>query len=240
MIWIWSLLATVSAAVTVDDIVGTWTTKSQQVLTGPGFYDPLNDRLIEPDLTGISYSFDADGNYEEAFYRALANREWIRSMIYTELTDEATDPECPSGIMQWQHGSYKLSANGSLALHPIAVDGRQLLSEPCRQDFGAYTRYNNTEHFKEISVSIDKYHRAQRLDLIKSNGEKIQPMYLAYRPPKMLPTHTLNPVPTSKKKRDLSGAGIHQAIREELINPDRWWWFGVMMTSLGGIAFFFS
>lgn len=35
MIWIWSLLATVSAAVTIDDLVGTWTTKSQQVLTGP-------------------------------------------------------------------------------------------------------------------------------------------------------------------------------------------------------------
>jgi hypothetical protein len=34
-IWIWSLLATVSAAVSVDDLVGTWTTKSQQVLTGP-------------------------------------------------------------------------------------------------------------------------------------------------------------------------------------------------------------
>lgn len=56
----------------------------------------------------------------------------------------------------------------------------------------------------------------------------------------MLPTNTLNPVPTSKKKRDMSGTGIRLAIREELINPDRWWWFGVMMTSLGGIAFFFS
>lgn len=100
MIWIWSLLATVSAAVSVEELVGTWTTKSQQVLTGPvsitqnkhtdtkltgqGFYDPLNDRLIEPDRTGISYSFDADGNYEEAFYRALANRKWIRSTIYTQ------------------------------------------------------------------------------------------------------------------------------------------------------------
>ncbi|KAJ6127577.1 hypothetical protein N7523_003189 [Penicillium sp. IBT 18751x] len=225
MIWIWTLLATVSAATSVDQLVGTWTTKSQQVLTGPGFYDPLNDRLIEPDRTGISYSFDADGNYEEAFYRALAN---------------PTDPECPGGIQQWQHGTYMLSADGSLILHPIAVDGRQLLSEPCRKDSGAYTRYNNTEHFKGFAVSIDKFSKVERLDLTMVTGEKIQPLYLAYRPPKMLPTNTLNPVPTGKKKRDLSGTGIHLAIKEELINPDRWWWFGVIMTSLGGMAFFLS
>lgn len=40
-----------------------------------GFYDPLHDKLLEPNLTGISYSFDADGHYEEAYYRAIANRQ---------------------------------------------------------------------------------------------------------------------------------------------------------------------
>jgi hypothetical protein len=39
-----------------------------------GFYDPVADKLIEPDLAGISYSFTADGFYEEAYYRALPNR----------------------------------------------------------------------------------------------------------------------------------------------------------------------
>lgn len=69
----------------------------------------------------------------------------------------------------------------------------------------------------------------------------MHPMYLAYKPPKMLPTTTLNPMPTgSHQKRDMSGSGVHLVIREELVNPDRWWWFGVMMTSLGGLAFFFS
>lgn len=57
----------------------------------------------------------------------------------------------------------------------------------------------------------------------------------------MLPTTTLNPMPTgSHKKRDLSGTGFHLVTKEGLINPDRWWWFGVMLTSLGGVAFFFS
>lgn len=63
----------------------------------------------------------------------------------------------------------------------------------------------------------------------------------------MLPTNTLNPMPTAdskekskSKKRDLSSPDLHLVIKEELINPDRWWWFGVLATSLGGAAFFFS
>lgn len=50
--------------------------------------------------------------------------------------------------MQWQHGQYVVTPEGVLILHPIAVDGRQLLSEPCRKSVGSYTRYNTTEYFK--------------------------------------------------------------------------------------------
>lgn len=40
MIWIWGLFATVAAA-SVEDLVGTWTTKSREVITGPVcFFDP--------------------------------------------------------------------------------------------------------------------------------------------------------------------------------------------------------
>jgi hypothetical protein len=39
-----------------------------------GFYDPVNEKMFEPSLTGISYSFTDDGHYEEAYYRAIANR----------------------------------------------------------------------------------------------------------------------------------------------------------------------
>lgn len=54
--------------------------------------------------------------------------------------------------MQWQHGSYAVFANGSLTLTPIAVDGRQLLSDPCRKDIAEYTRFNTTERFKVNTV----------------------------------------------------------------------------------------
>lgn len=89
--------------------------------------------MIEPERTGISYSFTSDGHYEEAYYRAIAN---------------PTNPACPGGIMQWQHGTWVMNANNSLSLTPIAVDGRQLLSEPCNYKNSIYTRYNQSELLK--------------------------------------------------------------------------------------------
>lgn len=50
--------------------------------------------------------------------------------------------------MQWQHGTYTAQSDGSLVLTPIAVDGRQLVSDPCATPLTSYTRYNQTEEFK--------------------------------------------------------------------------------------------
>lgn len=115
------------------NLIGTWVSKSNKTVTGPGFYNPLKDEFIEPDKPGISYSFTGDGWYEVAYYRAIAN---------------PVNPACPSGILQWQHGNWVMNANGSLSLTPITVDGRQLLSEPCNYDNGIYTRYNQSEYMK--------------------------------------------------------------------------------------------
>lgn len=105
---------------------------TNQVLS-QGFYDPINDDLIEPDHTGISYSFTSDGYFEEAYYRAIAN---------------PSSPNCPSAIMQWQHGTWAFNADGSLQLSPLEVDGRQLTSQPCIYESSIYVRYNQSEHFK--------------------------------------------------------------------------------------------
>ena len=68
--------AAAQATIAIDPkLVGTWTTSSKQVVTGPGFYDPVQDKMTEPSLPGISYSFTQDGWYEEAYYRAIPNRE---------------------------------------------------------------------------------------------------------------------------------------------------------------------
>jgi hypothetical protein len=93
-----ALLASASLAVaqSVSDpnLTGTWSTKSNSTFTGSvgllpivacwcrelmctqGFYNPTADKFTEPKHTGISYSFTADGFYEEAYYRAIANRRY--------------------------------------------------------------------------------------------------------------------------------------------------------------------
>ncbi|OJJ42699.1 hypothetical protein ASPZODRAFT_1290455 [Penicilliopsis zonata CBS 506.65] len=246
------------ASSNASDLVGTWSTKTRKVITGPvgdhdplavivrvhsdylqTFYDPVNDTLLEPSLTGYSYSFTSDGHYEEAYYRAIPN---------------PADPACPKGIMQWQHGTYTVSSDNELKLTPIAVDGRQLLSEPCSYDVGIYTRYNETETFPGFKVYTDPYHGVKRLDLTSFDGSLLHPMYLVYKPPEMLPTSTLNPTVTetvsAKRKRDLFTTDEEReervvgspygtlAVRKRTVEPasaDRWWWFGVVLTSAGGV-----
>ena len=77
-------------------------------------------------------------------------------------------------------------------------------------------------------------------------------MYLAYRPPQMLPTTTLNPTATAsaagksnKVKRGLSqGVPINWkasgkgSYAHETMNPDRWWWMGLTFTGVGGLLYF--
>ena len=77
------------------------------------------------------------------------------------------------------------------------MDGRQLLSDPCNGANAVYTRYHQAELFKSYQVLTDAYSKAQRLNLFAFDGSPINPMYLAYQPPQMLPTVTLNPTATS-------------------------------------------
>lgn len=49
--------------------------------------------------------------------------------------------------MQFQHGQFTKAANGSLLLNPFAVDGRQLVSSPCKYKNSLYTRYTQPELF---------------------------------------------------------------------------------------------
>lgn len=173
--------------------------------------------------------------------------------------------------MQWQHGSWQMNANGSLSLTPIGVDGRQLMSTPCDYDKGIYTRYNQSELFKvwytsleagrtvmltrteqQYQVLTDPYHNVLRLNLWEFDGTPMQPLYIAFQPPQMLPTTTLNPMTTatgkSKAKRGLDFAPEvplnwkskyekHEDMVQR-INPDRLWWIGLGFTGIGGLLYF--
>lgn len=237
--------AVTAADFTMDDLEGTWVLKSNTVFTGPGFYDPVDELLIEPDLPGISYSFTKDGHYEEAMYRVVAN---------------PVDHHCPTGLITYQHGTYEMLLNGSVVLHPIAVDGRQLLSEPCGDspDKLKYTRYYQPTWFKEILVYVLEYHGRKTLQIFQFDGLKMQPLYLAYKPPMMLPTETLNPTQDApqpeetalKRKRD--DLGLKHRVRRSLENQyrtnairetttphmDKMWWVAVGVLGLTLLAFF--
>lgn len=219
-----------------NSIVGTWSSKSNTVFTGPGFFDPVDELLIEPSLPGISYSFTEDGHFEEALYR---------------ITSNPKNHSCPSAVLIYQHGTYETLDNGTIVLTPIDIDGRQLLSQPCK-DGGAstYSRYSQKTTFLNHAVIVDDYHGRYRLNLYEWDGTPVQPLYLAYRPPLMLPTETLNPTDNSdtrptgqslkrRVRRSLENKNRTKAIRKSTFDHDFWWYASIGLVSVGSLGYFF-
>lgn len=107
--------------------------------------------------------------------------------------------------------------------------------------------------WQRYEVFRDPYHGVPRLNLFKFDGSPMHPMYLAYRPPQMLPTQTMNPTTTAtgapqatqtgkKAKRGLEAMSLplnKHALRKrkEPIDLDRWWWIGAAMTALGAVGY---
>ncbi|KAJ8102991.1 chaperone for protein-folding within the ER, fungal-domain-containing protein [Lipomyces tetrasporus] len=231
-----AVLAPFVRAVNDTALTGTWTTKSNTVVTGPGFYDPIDELLYEPSLPGLSMSFTDDGYYEEAFYYVIS---------------EPANPTCPTALLQFQHGTYEIASNGSILLKPFAVDGRQLLSDPCTSDESVYSRYSQFEIYSEWDITRDDYRGQYKLQLYKFDGYPMNPMYLVYRPPLMLPTITMNPTASdtpaatatseakakSRLKRSFENRSKTDAIKRPVIDATFWWWVAMMMMIGGGGAF---
>lgn len=225
----------IRASLAADDdfsLVGTWSSKSNTVFTGPGFYDPVDELLIEPALPGIAYSFTEDGYFEEAIYQVQSNPR---------------NHSCPTAVMIYQHGTYQELSNGSLLLEPFDVDGRQLLSQPC-EDGGVstYTRYNQTEVFRNYELSVDQYHGRYKLQMYAWDGAKQQPLYLAYRPPMMLPTQTMNPTDSAQQtgtstsqrvKRSLENRFKTNAVKKQSFDYDFWQSVSIASMVIGGILY---
>lgn len=215
-----TVLSTTLAA-TTHDLVGTWASKSMSVVTGPGFFNPLTDSLLEPNHTGVSYSFTADGYYESALY---------------SITGNPAEPSCAAGVMQWAHGTYTLESEGGIVMVPIAVDGRQLLSTPCTSSTSLYTRFSANDTMQSYTIELDTYRAEYKLTLNREFGSPVQPLYLIYDPPQMLPTTTLLPTATStsssKRKRSLDTVPA-----AERLGIDGVWYTAVGMVIVGAVGF---
>jgi len=87
---------------------------------------------------------------------------------------------------------------------------------------------------------MDQTHDKKRLNLYKHDGAPMNPMYLEFSPPQMLPTTTLHPLSTAtgtgvkkgklKRKREFVPETLKKA---KDVDADRVWWIGIALTGLG-------
>lgn len=236
IIWAFVTLTTmVVADPNMQELVGTWSSKSNTVFTGPGFYDPVDELLIEPALPGISYSFTDDGHYEEALYR---------------VTSDAQNHSCATAVLIYQHGTYEILNNGSLVMKPIAVDGRQLLSDPCgvSETESQYTRYVQPTWFQKYYVQVDSYSGKMKLQIYQFDGSLMQPLYLAYKPPMMLPTEALNPTDSASETKSTLRRRLKRSLENQYRTTavksfnyekyDKYWWSAVGVIGVASAAVF--
>lgn len=156
-------------------LIGTWSSGSRRVLTGPGFADPANMSFHYPETTGISYSFSADQFYEIARYRFNSN---------------GSEPTCITGVIGWSHGKYQLNSNGSMSLTPLP-DGFQQIQDPCAAVSNFIEDYRVTQElYQQWQIFVDPQ-AGPKLHLFQFDGAPLAPMFKVSETPNMLPTQLL-------------------------------------------------
>ncbi|KAG6902421.1 hypothetical protein C0995_000347 [Termitomyces sp. Mi166 len=178
------------------NIVGTWSSGSKQVLTGPGFANPANQSFAYPKTTGISYSFSGDGFYEIARYRFNGN---------------GSEPTCITGVINWVHGTYALNGNGSMTLTPLG-DGYQQIQDPCAAVSNFLEDYNQTEYYTQWRIFQDPV-TGYKLHLFQFDGAPLAPQFQISTTPNMLPTTLLRNVPSATP----TGNGVKTPTRRSLL-----------------------
>ncbi|KAJ7768760.1 chaperone for protein-folding within the ER, fungal-domain-containing protein, partial [Mycena olivaceomarginata] len=180
---LFALLLTLSAACAQDlygsdhnttSIVGTWSSGTQKVVTGPGFADPEEETFVYPNATGVGYSFSDDGWYELARFRYIAN---------------GSHPECIIATVVWAHGNYELTDNGSIILTPIG-DGYQQVQSPCTGNSNFMQNYNVTEVYMAWRIFTDVTF-GPKLHLFQFDGSAVAPLFRLSDQPNMLPKQKL-------------------------------------------------
>jgi len=193
----------------LTDIVGTWSSGAQAVVTGAGFANPENMTFSPPKTTGVSYSFSDDMYYEIARYRFTAN---------------ASNPACITGVLQWVHGNYTLLNNGSITMVPFP-DGFQQIQDPCAaQSNFIDPGYNYTELYQSWQIFQDPV-TGLKLHLFEWDGTPVAPQFLVSASPNMLPTTSLRKKPAAPATTSdglISGGG--NSTKRDLGYQRRWTW----------------
>lgn len=193
-------------------IVGTWSSGSKHVMTGPNFANPLNLTFNYPATTGISYSFTTDNNYEIARYR---------------FTGNGSEPTCITGVIGWSHGTYQFNANGSMSLMPLR-DGFQQIQDPCAPVSNFIEDYMITLEYYQMWQIFQDPTTGLKLHLFAYDGSPLSPMFQVSTTPNMLPTQQLRNV-SNPDASPTSSANTNQRRSESGAVGKSW--FGAMGTS---------
>jgi hypothetical protein len=108
-------------------------------------------------------------------------------------------------------------------------------------------------YVQDWAITSDNYRGQYKLQLYKFDGYPMNPMYLVYKPPLMLPTITMNPTAAatsaatasstakakSRLKRSFENRSKTDAIKRPVIDGNFWWNVGMIMMIGGGGAFLF-
>ncbi|THV00599.1 hypothetical protein K435DRAFT_776404 [Dendrothele bispora CBS 962.96] len=170
-------------------LVGTWSSGSRAVMTGPQFANPSNLSFNYPLNTGVSYSFTEDGWYEISRYRFNSN---------------AIDPGCMTGLIFWVHGKYQMLSNGSLYMIPNG-DGFQQIQNRCNALSNQILDYNETELYNSWRIYTDPTD-GFKLHLFQFDGTPVAPQFQISSTPQMLPKAMLRAPPTQILRRRGNGA----------------------------------
>ncbi|CAK9441160.1 uncharacterized protein LODBEIA_P50290 [Lodderomyces beijingensis] len=164
-------------------IHGIWQSQNARVMTGPAFYDPATEHLIEPTAPGTCFTFESSSSKNntssllgEGGKKArlkhgtvVLDSGWFETSQYL-IFSNAQNHSCPKAQLIWMHGHYHLllhhHRNYRLQLHPVWQDGRQLVSDPCA-DHGVSTYARFEQKFLEYGVTLawDGYFEGWKLEI---------------------------------------------------------------------------
>lgn len=124
-----------------------------------------------------------------------------------------TNPNCPTTVLNWNHGLLNFEGNGSLVLTPVG-DGFQRIEDPCaaRSDFTE--AYNLSELYQSWQIFLDPVD-GPKLHMFEFDGTALAPMRLLSATPNMLPNQRLHNTTqsTTVLKRSITNVAP----------PVRWW-----------------
>jgi hypothetical protein len=140
------------------------------------------------------------------------------------LSSSGSDPQCPTTVLNWNHGPFALQPNGSITLFTVG-DGFQRIEDPCaaRSDFTE--TYNTTELLVQWQIFTDPI-EGPKLHLFAFDGSPLPPMHLLSTTPTMLPT---------QKLRTAAQPSTTILKRSSNVAPPIHWWNVAATTSIGAM-----